>query len=346
MTMRLTAKAVLLSFFGAAGLGAASAALAQSPEEFYRGRQMEMVIGGGAGGGVDIYGRMVARHMVKYIPGVPSMIVRNYPAAGGTVGVSYLFHKAPRDGSAMGTMARGPVVEPLIGSRKLDYETPEFSWIGSASQDVSICGAWHTTSFKTIADAQAREMTVAGTGGSSETDTFPTILNDMLNTKFKLITGYSGTQQTLLAIERGEVDGRCGWGWSSLKSTNADWIRDRKIVVLLQLSMERHQDLKDVPTVMEKVTRQEDRMALELLLAPQDMARPFAAPPKVPTDRLAALRRAFDKTMTDSAFLADVDKIQGDISPLTGEKVQALVTNMYKASPQVIERVKTLIAPR
>lgn len=319
---------------------------AQGVEDFYRDRSIDMVVGGGSGGGVDIFARLVAKHLAAYIPGGPSIVARNMPAAGGIAGVSYLFNRSPRDGSALGTMARGPLLEPLIGTNEAQFDPTKFGWIGSVSKEVSICAAWHTTSFKTIDDAKQREMTVAGTGGSSETDTFPVMLNQIIGTKFHLIRGYRGTQDTLLAIERGEVDGRCGWGLSSIMATNPDWMTGRKITVLLQMALEGHPTLKGVPVVTDLVDRSEDIQLLRLFLGTQAMARPFFTTPEVPNERLRALRTAFSDMTKDTTFIAEAHKLNVEVEPTTGETIESILREIYASPADVIARAKALTSAR
>lgn len=328
-----------------AGLAAVDVA-AQTPVEFYKGRQIDMVIGGGTGGGVDIFGRLVARHIVNYIPGQPTVVARNMPAAGGMAGISHVFNISVRDGSTIGTMARGPLLEPLIGSGKAQFDPQRFGWIGSLSKDVSICGAWHTSKFKNLGHAKQSEMIVAGTGGGSETDTFPILLNQLIGTKFNLVKGYRGTQDTLLAIERGEVDGRCGWGLSSLQATNPDWLRDKKINILLFMALEKPAGYPDVPLIFDLVKNQEDRQLLTLLLGSQEMARPFFTTPDVPSQRLEALRSAFQNMAIDRSFIAEANKLNVEVEVTSAAQIEKLLGAIYASPEKVVNRAKDLVAPK
>jgi tripartite-type tricarboxylate transporter receptor subunit TctC len=267
------------------------------------------------------------------------------PGAGGIRAANFLTQQAPKDGTAITTFAGGPILEPLIGSRKLDYDSSNFTWIGAVSKDVGLCVAWGASPFKTIKDAQREPMVVAGTGAGSDTDTWPVILNELLGTKFKLVTGYQGTQETIIAIERGEAHGRCTFSYSALKTAKPDWLRDKKINILTQLAFERHKDFPDSPVIYDLVTKPEDRQLLDLMIGPSAMARPFAAPPGLSPKIATMLRRAFDATMKDPAFLAEAEKIQAEILPTSGEDVQNLVTKLYGTPKPVVERVKKFLAP-
>ena len=308
-------------------------------------RPVTIYIAGTAGGGIDLYGRVVGRHLGRHIPGHPTVTVQVMPGAGGIRAANFLAEQAPKDGTAMTTFAGGPILEPLIGARNPGYDMSQFTWIGAVAKDVSVCVAWAQSPFKTIDDVKHTQMIVAGTGAGSETDTWPVILNDMLGTTFKVVTGYLGSQETMIAIERGEAHGRCGLSLSSLKTAKPDWLRDKKVNVLVQIALEKSSELPDVPLVFDLVTRPEDRQALDLLVGPTAMARPFVGPPGMPAGKATLLRRAFDDTMKDPEFLADAAKIQADVAPTTGEDVQKLVARIYATPRPVIERVKKFIAP-
>ncbi len=303
-------------------------------------KPMTIYAAGTAGGGVDLFGRLLGRYIGAHIPGKPNVVVQLMPGAGGIRQANFMAETAPRDGTAIGIFAGGPILEPLVGSRDPGYNMSQFTWIGAMSKDVSLCLALATTPFKTIADAQKSEMIVAGTGAGSDTDTYPLMLNEMLGTKFKLITGYQGSQQTIMAIETGEVHGRCGWSLSSLKTTKLDWFRDKKVNILLQFAMKKSPELPDVPLVLDLVKSDEDRQMLELMLGTTAMSRPFVAPPGLTPARANMLRRAFDATMKDPGFLKEAAAMQAEILPSTGEEVQELVAKLYATPRPVVERAK------
>jgi tripartite-type tricarboxylate transporter receptor subunit TctC len=306
-------------------------------------RPINIYVAGTAGGGIDLYARLLSRHIGRHIPGKPTVNVQVMPGAGGIRAANFLAQQAPKDGTAFTAFAGGPILEPLIGSRKVDYDSSKFTWIGAVSKDVGMCIAWGASPFKTIKDAQRETMVVAGTGAGSDTDTWPVILNEIIGTKFKLVTGYQGTQETVIAIERGEAHGRCTFSLSAIKTAKPDWLRDRKINVLTQLAFEKHKDFMNVPLIYELVSKPEDRQLLDLMIGPSAMARPFAGPPGLSPKIATMLRRAFDATMKDPAFVAESEKIQAEILPTTGEDVQKLVPKLDGTPKPVVERVKKFL---
>jgi tripartite-type tricarboxylate transporter receptor subunit TctC len=303
-------------------------------------KPISIYVAGTAGGGIDLYGRVVGRHLGKHVPGNPAVNVQVMPGAGGIRAANFLAEQAPKDGTAITTFAGGPILEPLIGARNPGYDMSKFTFIGAVTKDVQICIAWHQTPFKTIDDVKRQQMIVAGTGAGSETDTWPVILNDVIGTRFKLVTGYLGSQETFVAMERGEAHGRCGMSASSLKTAKPDWVRDHKINVLVQIGLDKLAEYKDAPWIFDRLTTEDDKRMMELLVGPTAMARPFVGPPGLATDKATLLRRAFDATMKDPEFLADAAKIQADVQPSTGEDVQKLVERIYATPRPVIERVK------
>jgi tripartite-type tricarboxylate transporter receptor subunit TctC len=322
-------------------LGAAQGATAQETID----RPVTIYVAGTAGGGIDLYARLFARHFGRHVAGKPTVTVQVMPGAGGIRAANFLAEQAPRDGTAIATFASGPILEPLIGARNPGYDMSSFTWLGAMNKDYGLCIAWGTTPFKTIDDVRRQQMVVAGTGAGSETDTWPIVLNDVLGTKFKLVTGYLGSQETILAIERGEAHGRCVFSHSALKTAKPDWLREKKINVLVVTAPEQSADFPGIPAVIELVSKPEDRQLLELMVGPTAMARPFAAPPALPPSKAALLRRAFDATMADPDFRAEAARIQADVAPSTGEEVQKLVARIYATPRPVIERAKKLFAP-
>jgi len=308
-------------------------------------RPVTIYVAGTAGGGIDLYARMLGRYLGRHIPGNPVVTVQVMPGAGGIRAANFLAQQAPRDGTAMTAFAGGPILEPLIGNRSLGYDASRFTWIGAITKDVGLCIAWAASPFKTIEDAKRQQMVVGGTGAGSDTDSWPILLNEVLGTKFKLVTGYVGTQETILAMERGETQGRCGFSLSALKIAKPDWLRDKKINVLVLTALVRSAEFPNVPTVVELVADPAERALFELMVAPTAMSRAFAAPPGVPASRAALIRRAFDATMQDPDFRAEAVKIQAELAPSTGEQVQALVERIYATPRPVIERLKKLLAP-
>ena len=322
-------------------LGLAQAATAQETID----RPVTIYVAGTAGGGIDLYARLFARHFGRHVPGKPNVTVQVMPGAGGIRAANFLAEQAPRDGTAIATFASGPILEPLIGARNPGYDMSSFTWLGAMNKDFGLCIASATTPFKTIDDVRRQQMVVAGTGAGSETDTWPVVLNDVLGTKFKLVTGYLGSQETILAIERGEAHGRCVFSLSALKIAKPDWLRDNKINVLVLTALAGSADFPGVPAVVDLVSKPQDRQLLELMVGPGAMARSFAAPPALPAGKATLLRRAFDATLQDVEFRAEAARMQADLAPTPGEEVQALVTRIYATPRPVIERVKKLLAP-
>lgn len=343
--MSLTCRSCIASWAWIASLAAVlGAALAASAAETID-RPIVVYVGGTAGGGIDLYARLVADHIGRYIPGNPAVTVQDMPGGGGIKAANDLAHLAARDGTVMATFSSGPILEPLTGAHDPGYRMSEFTWIGAVTKDVSLCVSWGQSPFKTIDDVEQRQMIVASTGAGSESDLWPRVANDVIGTKFKLVVGYPGTQETLIAMENGEVNGRCGWSWSSLKAAKPDWLRDKKISLLIQFGLQKSPELPNVTFIYDLLRKQEDRQLLDLLVGPSGMFRAFVAPPGLPADKTALLRRAFDATMKDPEFLAQAAKMQADINPTNGEDVQQLVARIYATPQQVIDHAKVLLNP-
>jgi tripartite-type tricarboxylate transporter receptor subunit TctC len=318
------------------GLVTAAAGQADDVAGFYAGKQVNLYIGYSPGGGYDTYARMLARHIGKHIPGSPTVVPQNMPGAGSLTLANFLYNIAPKDGTALGTIGRGIAMEPLLGGTGTRFEATRFTWIGSMNNEVSVCASWHTSPIKTVEDMRTHELIVGGTGSGSDTDTFPVALTNLLGLKIRLISGYPGGNDVLLAMERGEVDGRCGWSWGSVVAVRSEWLAEDKVNILLQMALDKHPDLPDVPLVMDLARSDDERMAMELIFSRQVMGRPYLAPPGIPAARREALRRAFDATLTDPAFLADARRIDLELNPVTGEQVEALLTRIYGASPAAV----------
>src|SRR5260370_29476811 len=290
---------VLVRTAGILALCPISLGHAQSPADFYKGKTIDLYIGYSAGGGYDVYARALARYMTRFIPGNPALVPKNMPGAGSLVLANWLYNVAAKDGTAFGIIRRGTGFDPLLGSTKAQFDAAKFNWIGSMNDEVSVCVAWHTTGITKLEQVKQNELTVGGTGPAADTDQFPKVLNDTIGTKFKIVTGYPGGNDVDLAMERGEVMGRCGWSWSSVIETDQKWIYENKISVLVQLSLRKHPDLPSVPLVMDFARSNEEKQIFKLVFARQPMGRPFLAPPEILSDRTATLRKAFMDTMQD-----------------------------------------------
>lgn len=321
----------------------AAPAAAQQQPSFYEGKNINMYIGYSAGGGYDVYARMIARHLARHVPGLAEVVPNNMPGAGSLRMTNWLYNVAPKDGSAIGAPGRGAAFEPLLVGEGTQFDASKFNWIGSANNEVSVCVAWENSGVKTIDDAKRKELVVGGTGGSADTDQFPKVLNAVIGTKMKLVTGYPGGNDINLAMERGEVQGRCGWSWSSVVSTRANWLKEGKINVLIQLSMKKHEDLPTTPLVLDLASNQEERQILRLVFARQAMGRPYMAPPDVPADRVKLLRDAFMATMKDEQFLAEARKAQLEIDPVSGQEVQEIVKEAYATPKEIVKRTGQIV---
>ena len=318
-------------------------AAADSVADFYKGRTVEMYIGYSVGGGYDTYARLLANHIGKHIPGKPTVITKNMPGAGSAKLANWLYNVAPKDGTAIGAIGRGTGFDPLFKIKGAQFDGTKFNWLGSANDEVSVCVAWQGSGVTKFEDVQAKELIVGGTGASADTDQFPKIMNGVLGTKFKIVTGYPGGNEVGLAMERGEVKGRCGWSWSSVKSLHMDWVKDKKIHILVQLSLEKHPDLPNVPLVMDLAKTPDDKGILKVIFTRQVMGRPFLAPPGIPAERVAALRKAFMDTMKDKQFVAAAEKAKLEITPVPGEKLQNLVKEAYDSPPALVAKTAALL---
>ena len=316
---------------------------AQAPAEFYKGKSVDVHIGYSGGGGYDVYARALARHMDRHIPGRPTLVPKNMPGAGSLVLANWLYNVGPKDGTAFGMIGRGTGFDPLLGSTKAQFDATKFNWLGSMNNEVSVCVAWHTTGITKLEQVLTKELVVGGTGPAADTDQFPKVLNAALGTKFKIVTGYPGGNDIDLAMERGEVQGRCGWSWSSVIATHKNWLDEKKINILVQISLSKHPDLPNVPLIMDYAKTDEQKQIFKLVVARQPMGRPFLAPPGVPADRVAALRKAFMETMKDSQFLAEAGKAKLEINPVSGEEVQHIVQDVYKTPKPVAAKVAEMI---
>jgi tripartite-type tricarboxylate transporter receptor subunit TctC len=320
-----------------------SAVWAQSPAEFYKGKNVEIQIGYSVGGGYDVYARLIARYLGKYIPGNPTVVPRNMEGAASLRLANWIFSAAPKDGTSIGAVSRGAAFDPLLGSDAAKFDASKFNWIGSANDEVSLCVAWHTSGVTKLDDILTKELAIGSTGVADDTYQFPAVINGVVGTKFKMITGYPGGNDVSLAMERNEVQGRCGWSWSSIKSTRPDWVEKKIISLLVQMSLAKHPDLPDVPLVTDLAKTDEDKQIFKFIFARQVMGRPYMLPPGVPQDRVDALRKAFMDTMNDPEFLAEATKSKLEITPVSGEKIQSLVEEIYKTPPAVVAKAGKLV---
>jgi tripartite-type tricarboxylate transporter receptor subunit TctC len=319
-------------------------ARADETADFYKNRQVKLLIGFGAGGGYDLFARLISRTMGSHFPGGTAQVVpQNMPGAGSLTAANHIAHVAPRDGSVIASVASGMPAAPLLNPEQAKFDSRKLTWLGSASSEVYIDIVWHTSPVKTIEELREHELIIGGTGPGAATDDFPAIGREILGLKFKLIPGYKSTKDVELAMERGEVQALAGTTWNTTKSRLGDWLKTGKITVMAQYGREKHPDLPNVPVMIEYAKSEADRQALNLVFSRQDMGRPYVAPPELAPDRAKALRAAFDATMNDPVFQADALKADLDVSPIDGPAVEKLVAELYRAPPDVVERVKDAI---
>jgi tripartite-type tricarboxylate transporter receptor subunit TctC len=322
---------------------AAPASAQEDVAAFYRGKQLRMVVGTGPGGGYDLFARAVARHIVNHIPGNPTVIVQNQPAAGGLVMVNQLYSLGPKDGTVIAAPINGIPTAPLLEPAAARFDAAKLNWIGSTNRETYVAYAWHTAPVRSLADLLQRELIVGATAAGTTLVDFPLVTNKFLGTRFKVVRGYDSTPQINVAMERGEVEGIGGIGWQAVKTTIPQWIAEKKITVIAQYGLHRDPELAAAPTMLELAKTDADRQALTMMFARTEYGRPYFVPPDVPAARVEALRRAFDATMKDPGFIADAVQLQLDLSPITGEEVQALVAKLAGTPADVAARVRAAL---
>jgi len=324
---------------------ATGSAAAQSVADFYKAHPIVMLVGSGAGGGYDIYARTFARAFSLHIPGHPDVIAKNVPAAAGLAAASTLYASAARDGTVIGALTNGAPMGPLFGDPGAHYDPRQFAWLGSIGKLENVCATWHTSPVRTIAQAQARPIVVAGAGASSNTVIVPKMLNALIGTKFKVVSGYDPGSGLTLAVESGEAEGVCGLSWSTMKASRPRWVDQRLLNVLVQLGLTKLRELPDVPSALDLVGDPENKAVMELILMRQEAGRPFAAPPGTPADRVAALRQAFQDTLRDPDFAAEAQKVQLEIDPISGPAIAQLLDKAYAAPKRIVQRAAALVEP-
>jgi tripartite-type tricarboxylate transporter receptor subunit TctC len=340
--MHHSRRAMLLTAATLFGIVVAGSAQAQSVEEFYKGKTISMVIGYSPGGGYDTYARLVARFMGDHIPGKPQIVPRNMPGASSRVAAAFVYNVAPKDGTTLATGDQSLSVAQVMGE-KLQFDTTKFIYIGNPSAENNTTVTWHTSPVKTIDDAKKIEVPVGATGGSTSSQ-YPRAMNAVLGTKFKVILGYPGGNDINLAMERGEVSGRGSNSWASWKATRPEWLKDKKINILVQIGLSKSPDLPDVPLLMDLATNEEDRAVLKLLSSPSAIGRPIFTTPGVPEDRVKALRAAFQATIKDPAFIEEAKKAQLDLEPVSGEELQKIVSDIVATPEPIAKRLAEIIA--
>jgi tripartite-type tricarboxylate transporter receptor subunit TctC len=317
--------------------------MADDIADFYQRTPLNLYVGSGAGGGFDAYARVFAAHFAQHLPGHPSIVIRNMPGASGLVAVNSLYNSAPRDGSAILASFNMVLLNGLYGDTKAKFDPLAMGWLGSIGKLTGTCLTRKEAGIRTIDDAKKREVLMGATGDVSTATMYPKLLNTTLGTKFKVIAGYS-TPGLRLAVESGEVEGICGIAWETHLASVPHWILDNKVDFLIQLGLSESAHMRGVPVALDLVKDKDARSIFEMLGIPQEFGRPFVAPPGVPADRLAALRKAFDETMQDKAYLADAERAKQPVDPLSGEAIAALIRRAYAAPKDVIDRAAVYAA--
>jgi tripartite-type tricarboxylate transporter receptor subunit TctC len=314
----------------------------QAVEDFYRGKQLEMVIGYSPGGTYDLYARLVARFLGNYIPGRPTIVPRNMPGAGSRAATKWVYSVGPKDGTILATADQSLSVEQAMGDKQLDLDTTKLIYIGNPNADNNTTATWYTSGIKTIEDAKRKQVVMGATGGSTSSQ-YPKAMNALIGTKFKIVIGYPGGNDVNLAMEKGEVDGRGSNAWGAWKSTRPDWLRDQKINILVQIGLTKAPDLLDVPLLIDLATNDEDRAIFKLLSASSTIGRPVFTSPGVPAERVKALRDAFDAMVKDPVFLAEAAKEHFDINPVSGEDMQRIVEDIVATPRPIADRLLQII---
>ena len=328
-----------------AALACTQVAQAQSVAQFYKGKTINIVVGSDVGGGYDLTARTVARHLARHIPGEPAIIVQNRPGAGSIIASNYVYEIAPKDGTVIGAVQRPIPFQILFGDAGVRFDVRKMQWIGSPTKELGVVVAWHTSPHKAFADVFNTEMIVGGTGPTTDPELLPRAMNSILGTKFKIVGGYKGQAQMVLAMQREEIHGSGNWSFSDIEKGHPDWLAEKKVHLLLQLGLAKspHPALQDVPLVLDVARNTEQRSIFQVLMGMKAMGRPFFIAPGVPKDRADAIRTAFMKTMKDPAFLAEAEKTLGQIDPLSGPEMQKIITDVHALPADVIAKSREAV---
>jgi tripartite-type tricarboxylate transporter receptor subunit TctC len=326
-----------------AGLaGTASIAKADGVADFYKGRSISLIVGYSVGGGYDAYARLLARYIGKHIPGEPSIVPQQMAGAGSLRAANYIFSVAPKDGSVFGTFSRSMGIAPLLG--QAEFDSRKFSWLGSMTDDDTTCVTWNSSPIKTWNDFLSKPSKLGGLGADADPDIWALLYKNVFGAKVQLVSGYPGTNDVALAMERGEVDGLCGLSWSTIKTRHAEWLTGHAANIIVQAALKKEPEIAAVPLATDLVSNPEQLQIIRLLLASQAMARPFAAPPEIPAERKSALIAAFDATMRDADFLAEAQKLNFEIHPVNAPTIDGLLAEVYATPKDVIARAAKAIS--
>ncbi len=315
----------------------------ESVASFYAGRTVTIYPGFAPGGSAALYSEALSRHMSRFIPGNPMMNVQHMPGAGGLTVMNYIANTAARDGTAFSITDRTAAFGPLMGNDNSKFDGRKLTWIGSANIESTTCVIWHTSPVKTIEDAKKHDIVIGASGATASEVVYAKAVNELIGTRFKFVIGYRGSHDTDLAMERGEVQANCGLGWTVVKNRHPSWLAKNEVRLLYQIALSKHPELPDVPLIIDYAKTPEDRRIFEFLFSPQEMGRPFFAPPGVPEERAAALRDAFMATLKDPQFLADATRLGLEVQPLDGAAVQKIVDRMYSTPAATLDRIKKIM---
>ena len=320
----------------------ANVARADSVADFYKNRSVSMIIGYSVGGGYDAYARLLARYIGRHIPGEPSIVAQQMTGAGSLRAANYLFSVAPKDGSVLGTFSRSMGIAPLLG--QVEFDSRKFSWLGSMTDDDTTCVTWNSSPIKTWDDFLNKPSKLGGLGADADPDIWALLYKNVFGAKLQLVSGYPGTNDVVLAMERGEVDGLCGLSWSTIKTRHAEWLTSHAATIIVQAALKKEPQIAAVPLATDLVTKPEELQIIRLLLASQAMARPFVAPPDIPADRKLALIAAFDATMRDADFLGEAQKLNFEIHPVSAPTIDGLLAEVYATPKDVLARAAKAIS--
>ena len=320
------------------------AAAQDDPAVFFKDKQLKLVVGSAAGDGYDINARMLARHWVNHIPGKPQIVIQNQNGAASVVMTNAVYNTAPRDGTVIGGAINGMTTAPLVTPDVVKFDLAKLIWIGSTNRDIQITYLWHTTPIKTPQDLLSQEVVIGGTAAGTTHVDYPLVARALFGLKFKMVSGYMGTGPVHIAMERGEVAGFGANGWLAVKALKSDWVADGKVRIVMQYAMQRSPVFPDVPAIGELVKTEAERQAIEMMVTRLQFGRPFFLPPDVPPARVEALRRAFDATMKDPAYLAEAEKARLDVSPMPGEEIGPMVAKVLATPPAIVARVREALA--
>ena len=329
-----------LSLLATAAVAIAACAAPGAAQDFYAGKQVRFTLSAGEGGGYATYARALTHHLGKYLPGNPNFVVQSMPGGGGLRATNFLFNQAPKDGSMLGMIHATVILAPLYGNKAALYDSREFNWIGAMNSSTGVCVSWRESPIQTWDDLMTKEFIVGSSGAGSQMETMPLMINRLFGTKMKVISGYKDGTSVFLAMQRGEVHGRCGGIITSIRATRPEWLTEKKIVVPVAIATQRNPEFPDSPSIMEFVKDDHTRRTLELVFAPQEFDRPVLAPPGLPAERVALLRKAFAETLRDAEFLKEAEKLRIDIDLVSGEQLHKTIRNAFAMPPDVIEAAR------